>query len=229
MNKTSYHKRLEAVRHKILGEALAFIVNHPDDPARFEPLEALRSNPRVKKRLDPLTNLYALESKTEKTPFDGWLAMLWSGQARIPSPLWAVRMFEKIGDGRLFDDDVQSLDKAFGFRRDGRGKTPEVLKRLIHVQHDALFREVWFLSLLDVKVAAARRMVARRFQQDTSKNYAFFAYRFRLGKHKGFAEYLRQHYGSWRNVNDAVILRAEPSHRAWLATHKDECLKQFPE
>lgn len=228
MNKTRYHKYLEAVRHKILGEAEAFIVNNREDSSRFKRLEALSSDPKVKKRLDLLASLYALESKTEKTPFDVWLAMLWSGQARIPSPLWAVRKFEAIGNARMVDDDVQSLDKAFGFRRNGRGMTPEILARLINVQHDELFREVWVLTLLNITVKAACGMVARRFQQDTSKKYEFFSYRFRLGKGKGFSEYLRQRYSPWRKAHDTGLIEAELEQRIWLNIHKDEFLKRFP-
>ncbi len=243
MNKTSYHKRLEAVRHKILGEALALVTagselpspsNHEEimaecrkeqDPSRFKRLEAICSDSKVKKRLELLTQLYGLESKTEKTPFDVWLAMLWSGQARIPSPLWAVRRFETFGDGRLFDDDVQSLDKAFGFRS-GRGKTSELVQRARDIQYDALCREVWALTLLDLKVAPACRMVARRFQQ---QHVTLYIHDLREVKRvQTFTEHLRQRYYRWRKANDAFNLRTEPSCRAWLATHRNEYLKRFP-
>lgn len=224
MKKTTYHTFLDRIRQKILGEALEALGNQ-DDPSRFQRLKAICSDPKIQKRLELLTGLYGLESKTEKESFDIWLAMLWSGQARIPAPLWAVRKFESIGDARLFDDDVIGLEKAFGFRA-GQGKTPELLGRARHVQYDALCREVWTLSLLDYKPTEACKMVARRFQQQHVNHYIHELRTVKLVE--PFAEKLRQRWYRWRKENAGWTLRAEPNRRAWLATHKDEYLKQFP-
>lgn len=228
MKKTAYHKFLERIRHKILGEALQDIYN-PEDPSRFQRLESICSDPKVRKRLDLLTCLYGLESKTQKEPFDTWLAMLWSGQARIRAPLWAVEMFQAIGDARLYDHDVKSLDQIFGFRA-GTGETPPILKDLIHVRKDELFKAVWVLTLLDYNIKDACEMVAHRYQRDTAEKDKELPYRWRLGTgtKSGPGEYLRQHYDGWRKANVSFIKRAEQNWRAWLSTNREEYLQQFP-
>ena len=134
-------------------------------------------------------------------------------------------MFEAIGNGRVFDDDVQSLDKAFGFIAD-RGKTPELHRRARHIQYAELCREVWALTLLDLEVASACRMVALRFQQQHKANYI---HELREVKDApAFTEHLRQQYYRWLKDNHNLVLKAEPSWRTWLATHGDEYLKRFP-
>ena len=208
MKKTAYQKFLERVRDKILL--------NDKDPFRFD-------------RVSKLQLLYGLESNPTKTPLMVWSAMLWSGQARIKAPLWAVKMFEEIGNKRLYDYDSISLDKIFGFRA-GRGETPEVLSILIQERQDQLFREAWTLTLLDYDIKDACYMVARRYQSVLLGKDKELPYRWTLGKGKksGPGKYLAQHYSDWCKANDAFIQTAEPHWRMWLSSNREEFLRQYP-
>jgi hypothetical protein len=207
MKITAYLKYLERIREKVILNL--------DDPSRFD-------------RFKRLADLYGLETKPEKTPLDAWYAMLWSGQARIRAPLWAVRMFEKIGDDRLYDPEAKSLDKIFGFTA-GAGKTPKVLKSLIQDRLYTLLHEVWVLTLLDYGIKVACEMVARRYQQGTRKQDRELPYSWTLGKGGTAGEYLRHRYGEWRKMNDDFIKRAEPDWRAWLSASdvREKYLQRF--
>jgi hypothetical protein len=229
MEKTAYQRFLERVRHRIDGKAWEALQNH-DDPARFEQLEALHSDPKVRQRIELLGCLYALESTPEKKPFDCWLAMLWSGKARIKAPLWAVKTFEEIGNGRLSRENKQdwSLDKAFGFQGFGR-ETPDVFKRLSSVRHDYLFREIWDLELLEFSVRAACLMVARRYQRDVAQHDSQLAYgRWRLGQGDHPDEDLRKKYPAWRTANEALLRLFERNRLVWLAGQREQYLRRFP-
>lgn len=198
MEKSAYHKLLEAT---------------------------LKKRPE---RVGPLTCLVGLELTPERKPFDAWLAVIWSGEAQVPLPEWAVLTFKDIGD-RYLSGHVRSLDKAFGFTA-GRGQTSELRRRVSHVQHDALCREIWILTLLGYKVIPACRCVARRFQRDAPQIYDELIYDLRPAKGGGaFVGYLRKLYYGWVKANgNTWIPFAEPHWRAWLEKNTDEYLKQFP-
>jgi len=235
MKKTAYQKFLERIRDKIQSKACEAILNQ-NDPSRFDQLNATHSNPKIKKRLDVLTCLYGLEQKPEKEPFDTWLAMLWSGQARVPAPIWAVEHFEDIQDTFLYPGGEWelknwTLDKALGFKAWGKG-TPDVLKRAIHVRHEELFREVWGLTLLGFAVAPACKMVAQRYQQDTAEKDRKLSYgKWKLGKGEksGLQEYLRKRYTAWLTSNDEVLKKEERHCLVDFATSKESFLQRYPE
>jgi hypothetical protein len=172
--------------------------------------------------------LFGLELKAEKVPFDAWLAVIWSGEAHVPLPDWAVLTFKDIGD-RYLSGHVRSLDEAFGFKAVGKGKTSELLRRVHHVQRDTLCQGVWKLTLLGYKVLPACRLVARQFQQNTSKIYAESIYDLRSDSQiEGFAGYLRTLYYKWLKTNqDTSIPLMKTQWLAWLAKHKHEYLKQY--
>jgi len=205
MRKTSYQNFLERTRDRI--------IQNVNDPSRFI-------------RVELCQRLFGLEVIPKKKPLDAWLAMLWSGQARIRAPLWAVRMFEAIGIARLYNPDAKNLDKIFGFGA-GPGETPEVLERMIQVRLNGLFREVWALTLLDYDIKDACKLVARRYQRDIREKDRDLPYRWNLGKGKDPGEYLRRYYGQWRKANDLFIKRAEADWLAWLSSNKEKYLEQF--
>jgi hypothetical protein len=178
-------------------------------------------------RTGPLSGLFGLELKAKKVPFDAWLAVIWSGEAGVPVPEWAVLTFKDISD-RYISGHVQSLDEAFGFKGVGKGKTSELLRRVHHVQRDTLCQDVWKLTLLGYKVLPACRLVARRFQQDTSKIYEESIYKLLPGNGDS-AEYLRTLYYKWLKENrDTWIPFAKPQWLAWLMKNQHEYLKQYP-
>jgi hypothetical protein len=177
-------------------------------------------------RTAPLTGLFGLELKAEKVPFDAWLAVIWSGDARVPLPDWAVLIFNNINHQYL-GGHIRSLDVAFGFKAAGKGKTSELLRRVHHVQRETLCQDVWKLTLLGYKIVPACRLVARRFQQDAPKIYEETIYRLQPGK-GNFAEYLRTLYHKWHKENrDTWIPSMENHWLPWLAKNKHECLKQY--
>lgn len=177
-------------------------------------------------RIGPLSGLYGLESKAEKVPFDAWLAVIWSGEAGVSLPDWAVLIFKDIGD-RYMSGHVRSLDVAFGFKAAGKGKTSELLRRVHHVQREKLCQDVWKLTLLGYKILPACRLVARRFQLDSPKIYEEIIYRLQPGK-GNFAEYLRTLYHKWHKANhDTWIPFAKSQWLEWLAKNKHEYLKQY--
>lgn len=177
-------------------------------------------------RVGPLSGLYGLELKAKKVPFDSWLAVIWSGEARVPLPDWAVRTFKDIGD-RYLSGHLRSLDEAFGFKAAGKGKTSELLRRVHHVQRDSLCRDVWKLTLLGYEVRSACGLVARRFQIDAPRIYEEAIYQ--LQPQKGdFAEYLRTLYYKWLKENqDTWIPFAKARWLEWFAKNKHEYLKQY--
>jgi len=177
-------------------------------------------------RTGPLSGLYDLELKTEKVPFDAWLAVIWSGEAGVPLPAWAVLIFKDIND-QYMGGHIRSLDEAFGFKAVGKGKTSELLRRVHHVQREKLCQDVWKLTLLGYKVLPACRLVARRFQRDAPKIYGESIYRLQPGR-GNFAEYLRGLYHKWFKTNrDTWIPFAKPQWLARLAKNKQEYLKQY--
>ncbi len=177
-------------------------------------------------RTGPLSGLYGLELKAEKVTFDAWLAVIWSGEARVPLPDWAVLTFKNINDQYL-GGYIRSLDVALGFKAAGKGKTSELLRRVHHVQRETLCQDVWKLTLLGYKILPACRLVARRFQQDAPKIYGESIYNLQPGK-GDFAEYLRTLYHKWFKANrDTWIPFAKPQWFASLTKNKHEYLKQY--
>lgn len=176
-------------------------------------------------RTGPLSGLYGLELKAEKVPFDAWLAVIWSGEADVPLPDWAVLTFRDIGV-RYLSGHIRSLDQAFGFKA-GKGETSELLRRVHHVQRTELCQNVWKLTLLGYEVRSACRLVAQRYRADAPRIYEEVIYR--LQPQKGdFAEYLRTLYYEWLKANhDTWISFAKTRWLKWLAKNKDEYLKQY--
>lgn len=223
---TAYQKFLKRLRDKIEGKAWEAVLNQ-DDPSRFKQLDTLHADPKVKKRLYLLSCLYGLESKTERTPFDTWLAILLAGQARVPAPKWAVRRMEEIGDGRMHKTwglKNKTLDQAFGFPREAR-------ERMILFRYDGMFREVWVLTLLGFASQPACLMAARRYQRDLAerdRKRFYGEWRLGQGKKSGLEETLRKTYKAWLTANDAVNKRVERHWLTWLETHREEYLRQFP-
>lgn len=240
MKETPYQKFLRKIIWKIRGKHVEveaeYIVNNQDDPRRFERLKALCSDRKVNARLELLRCLYLLESKREKTPFDTWLAILWSGKARIAAPLWAVERFDDIGDAFLYNDGEWeqknwTLEKAFGFKDWGK-KDPDVLKRLRDIRRDGLLWEVWELTLLGFKIKPACLMVARRYQRDGAEKDRKLSYRrwsLGGGEKSGLQEVLRKQYNAWRSSNDWRIKIVERERLIEIATSKENYLQRYPE
>jgi hypothetical protein len=220
----------------------------PDDPARFNRLRQ-RTAPGTKwrTRLDLLRNLYDLEQKAEKKPFDAWFAIVWAGKAGIRAPRWAVQQLDAIGTQYMYPADTTAsldrvfgvnadkqkrqrnrLDKALGFRTTGKGNKLSALDIGSRgVQYHELCEHVWTLTLCGIPVTEACRRVARWKNQQPDRRASI--YELKKKKPKTLAKQLQgKKYYAWLKANAARLQRDEPARREWLTTNKDQFLAQFP-
>ena len=215
----------------------------PDDPARFNRLRRWTApGTKQRTRLELLRCLYDLEGKTEKKPFDAWVAIMWAGKAGIRAPRWAVQELDAIGTRYMYDETQMSLDrvfgvkddkrkrldKALGFRTAGKGKRISTLETgALWEQYAELCEHVWTLNLCGIEVVEACRMVARWRQQKPEPDSRYELRKVR--KPETLAKHLqKKKFYPWRKANAMRLQRDEPGRREWLATNKDQYLAQFP-
>jgi hypothetical protein len=146
--------------------------------------------------------------REDKTPRGAWNAFVMCSHAGIPAPKWCAEIFDQVMRDYL-SGHLRSLDYAFGVKSAGKGKTPEVKKRIILEQEEKFFRKVWKLTLAGVPIIKACTLVQERSQTKNNTIYAMTGL-------SSTPERLERLYYKWKKKNKRYLDGEESEQKAIL-------------